>query len=164
MEETKTLTYIPLEEIEENGKLLKEIGYKSYVASITLLISGIIIFLAKGTMFKVFGVLCVLLALGYVFLIKDTIIVRLYDDAVVFINAEEQTGLRVDYNEVAEWNLKNDAVNVIRNDGLVVRAETPVSYRATGVLRKYMPDRETRVKNEDKRIDVTEIFRKNKGQ
>lgn len=157
-------TYIPLDEIEENGKLVREIGYKSYIAAITLIGFGILIFLASGTMFKVFGVLFVLSAVAYILFVKDTVLVRLYDDGIVFIDPDKNEGFRIDYNEVAEWNLKNGAVNVTRNDGILARADTPIAYRANAILRRYVPDQETRVLREDQRIDFKDLINKNKQQ
>lgn len=165
MEKEKTVTdpssqYLPLVEIEEHGKLLKTVGYKSLIAGITAICIGIVIALAPEWKYHIFGGLFALAGLAYLLFVKDTILIRLYDDALIFLDSERPYGIRVAYDEILEWNTRSNSVNVTRNDGLTLHVETPIAYRAMPILRKYCKDKETGRITEDDKIDFGKFFKK----
>ena len=144
--------YIPVEQIEVTGNLVNRVMFKNPIPAYATALTGAAMFLLKNTTTTVIGVLLIICALCYIFLIKDRHTVDVYDDCVVLYDEkDERLARKIMYDEITEWsffdsNVRNSCIILTLGDNTQIATTTFQLAKYFNSLRKTIPQKELRQK------------------
>jgi hypothetical protein len=141
---------VDIDQIQENGRLVKAILYKNPYSSYFGVAFGVVICLLKSTWAIVLGGIFAALSLATIVLVKDHKVMDIYDDAMIIYADETGTkAARIPYERVVEWESILSTTNSYTlkftlDDGTVFFKDTFQLSKAYNALMKIMPDKEHR--------------------
>ena len=144
--------YVKASEIEITGSLVKSVMFKNPVPAIATAIAGAALFFLKDTATTVIGIILIVAALYYIFIVKDRHTVDVYDDSVVIYSENDQTlAKKIMYDDIFEWsffdsNVKNSCIILTLNDYSTVTTTTFQLSKYFNALRTTIPEKELRQK------------------
>lgn len=133
---------IPLAELQEPAAPVGEVRFKTMIPSVFLLIFGALLFSLHGTMAKAGGIVFAVIGLCGIG-VRDHVTARLYEDSITLVDQEAAAGINISYDDIEEWNINNGIV-IQTKDGGKFAVESFACGKALKILRKHIPDRETK--------------------
>ena len=144
--------YIPVDQIEITGTLEKRVMFKNPIPAYATALTGAAMFLLKNTTTTVIGILLIICALCYIFLVKDRNTVDVYDDCVVVYDEKDaKLARKIMYDEITEWsffdsNVRNSCIILTLSDNTQIATTTFQLAKYFNALRKTIPQKELRQK------------------
>ena len=144
--------YVPVEQIEVTGNLIKRIMNKNPIPAIGSIPIGIRLFFLKDTACMILGGVLAVSALRYLIFVKDKKTFDIYDDSVVVYHDRDQNLARKVMNEdIFEWtfydsNQQNSCIIFTLNDYNKFAKTTFLLSKCVDALRKTIPEKELRAK------------------
>lgn len=140
--------YVPAQEIETPGKLVRRVRYKPVLGSLSVAVLGAVILPLGFLPLTILGVLLLAGGLLSLLLTRDRRVMDVCTGGVVVYRRRDDTqALCLPWEQVEEWNaqrLGNGAQMVVftLNDGTYVCQETLQTRSVRRTLHQYQPDKE----------------------
>ncbi len=164
-------TYVPLEQIDKEGTLVTEVGFKPNNSVYIVGIIGVLFILSLKSLLVVLGGFLVMMALLVKLQVKDYKTMGIYEDFIIFYSEDQQTARRFDNEDIIQWTIKQgqggaDALMLVLNDEEEVYKntfQTSKVYKALSNIMKSKEEKEIKLKKEeDKKYTISNPFNRKK--
>ena len=138
----------PENEIEREGNLLAQIGFKSNTALIASVIFGLLLCATMIWGLIIAGVVVLALAVFVQMKVKDYKVMDIYDTNLIIYDLDDNNAFRLELSKVKEWTCKHggagaDAIMLTLDNGEVIYKDTFLLGKAYRNLNKVMPEKES---------------------
>lgn len=135
-----------LDKIEITSNKLGDVYFKPRVLPILLILVGLLFILFKSISGYIICGLFVAFGLILIFIVKEKTVLSVYEDSVIVYDLDQKQGVKLENDEIAEWNVNlrdSNQVYIRLNNGLGL---TRVSFRLTDCakwMNQTMPEKNT---------------------
>lgn len=134
------------QELEENGKLIGEIGYKPTESILFILIVGIVcLYVFHNKFGYLFGGFLIIVGSISQIVAREKEVVEVYDDAILLYDEKDKERvLRLPLDRIIEWNITREpdyAITITLDNDQEFKAVTFQTEKAYNLLNKVLPDK-----------------------
>lgn len=135
----------PMNELNEHGTLLGQVGYKPHSAVYVLAAAAVLFLLMRHLFGVIMALMCIAGALFIKLKVEDHPVMDVYDDAVIFYDpGDASCGIRYTPDQISKWTVNKEGsyqISMTLTGGDIHVAASYQVSAANRLLRKLMPEK-----------------------